>query len=66
MRTDEAVSHFGSVIKLAKILGVHRSAVYQWGERVPKGRAFELQILTGGTLRANGPAEARQRKRTAA
>lgn len=52
MRTDQAISHFGSARKLAKVLGISRQAIGQWGERVPRGRAYELQILTGGALQA--------------
>lgn len=35
----------GSVIKLAKRLGISRQAVHRWGEFVPKGRAYEISFL---------------------
>jgi len=54
MRTKQAIKYFKSVPALADALGITRQAVSQWGEFVPRGKAFELQILTGGGLRV-GP-----------
>lgn len=65
MRTQDAVAHFGSVIKLAEALGIHRSAVYQWQDTVPIGRAYQIEVLTRGALRANGSADARAIQRRA-
>jgi transcriptional repressor of cell division inhibition gene dicB len=50
MRTRDAARHFGSVQNLAQALKVTHQAVYAWGEIVPKGRAYELQAMTGGAL----------------
>jgi hypothetical protein len=36
---------------LAYALGLTRSALYQW-KKIPQGRAFEIQILTGGKFKA--------------
>ncbi len=52
IRKDEAIKHFGGVTKLAKALDVSRSAVNQWGEFVPDGRAYQLELITGGELKA--------------
>lgn len=51
MFTDEAVRHFGTKTQVAKALGLGKQAVSEWGEIVPKGRAYELQAITGGLLR---------------
>jgi len=51
MRTDEAIKHFGGVRELARVLETSTQAIYKWGKRVPRGRAFELQVITGGKLR---------------
>lgn len=52
MKTEEAVKHFGSKANLARALGIKRQAVVQWGEYVPLGRAYQIQVLTGGKLKA--------------
>lgn len=52
MRVSDAVKHFGTQQKVAEALGITKAAVSGWGELVPKGRAYELQILTGGALDA--------------
>ena len=53
MKTSDAIKHFGSVIKLAEALQITRHAVYLWGDNVPCGRAFQIQVLTNGALVAN-------------
>ncbi len=30
-------------------------AMAQWGEEVPPGRAYQIQVLSGGQLKADGP-----------
>lgn len=52
MRTKDVVDHFGSVQKVADVLGIFRSAIYQWGEDVPPRRALEIEKLTRGKLKA--------------
>lgn len=52
MRTSAAIKHFGSPAKLAEALGITVQAIYQWGETVPKGREFEIHVLTDGALKA--------------
>lgn len=52
MKTIEAVKYFGSKAKIAEVLGIDRSAVTLWGEFVPKGRQYELQVLTKNKLKA--------------
>ena len=52
MTTKEAINHFGGVCKTATALKCSHSAVSRWKDNPPKGRQFEIQILTGGTLKA--------------
>lgn len=54
MKTADAIRHFGNVAKLADALGITPQAVYDWGEFLPRGRAFELQVLTEGALKVDG------------
>jgi DNA-binding transcriptional regulator YdaS (Cro superfamily) len=41
----EAIRHFGSQQAVADALGLHKSAVSQWGEEVPQLRAFQLKEI---------------------
>ena len=52
MRTSNAVEHFGSVRALAEVLNVSPQAIYDWGEEVPELRAYQLEVLTNGALKA--------------
>ena len=52
MKVSDALTHFGTKANLAKALGIDRSAVTLWGEVIPKGRQYELQVLTKGKLKA--------------
>jgi DNA-binding transcriptional regulator YdaS (Cro superfamily) len=42
MTVEAAIKVFGSRRKLADALGVSTQATYQWGEYVPKLRAYEI------------------------
>lgn len=53
MKKSDAVTYFGGVAALAKKLGVTTQAVSRWGSQVPPRRAYEIQEITGGALRAN-------------
>ena len=55
MNTTDAIRHFGTVAALAEALGIKRQAVYQWGDRVPEQRAYQLQVITAGALRVRQP-----------
>jgi hypothetical protein len=46
MRTEDAIKYFdNSVRALAEALGITREAVYQWGDTVPRLRAYEIRDL---------------------
>lgn len=53
MKKQNAIKHFGGVSKLAAALGILHSAVSQWGENVPVRRAFEIERITNGELKAD-------------
>ena len=59
VKTQSAIDHFGSVAKLAAALGISRTAIYLWKDDVPQGRAFQLQLMTGGALQVDAAAAAR-------
>lgn len=50
MLKQDAIDFFGNKSSLAQAAGVRRSAVSQWGDVVPEGRAVRLQIASGGVL----------------
>ncbi|WP_335918325.1 Cro/CI family transcriptional regulator [Shewanella algae] len=57
MKTKAAIEYFGGKrggrTKLAKALGISPSSVSQWAEDVPQLRAFQLERLTNGELKAD-------------
>lgn len=51
MLKAQVVAHFDdSPIAVARALGITRSAVNQWGDRVPLDKALRLQAITNGVL----------------
>ena len=53
MKTQEAIDYFGGLRKLAQALDVWPQVIYQWGETPPMGRQYELEVKTGGKLKAD-------------
>lgn len=53
MKTQEAIEHFGGLRKLAEALDVWPQVIYQWGDTPPMGRQYELEVKTGGKLKAD-------------
>jgi len=53
MRKTDVVQYFRTQRAVAKALGITEQAVSAWPEIVPRGRQFELQVLTGGRLQAS-------------
>lgn len=53
MKKADAISHFGTTVKLASALGIAQSAVSQWGDEIPKLRAYEIERITNGALKAD-------------
>lgn len=50
MFKSDVINFYGTKAKVAKAAGVDPSAVSQWGELVPEGRAMRLQEASGGEL----------------
>lgn len=63
MRKSDVIAHFGTVRKTADALNVTYQCVAQWGEIVPEGVAYKLQVMTGGKLRAEPKHYEQGRKR---
>jgi len=45
MDTQQAIEKAGSALALAKLLGITRQAISQWGDKVPQARLWQLKAL---------------------
>lgn len=52
MKTEEAVNYFGGKKELGKALGIWPQVIYNWGEYPPMPRQYEIEVKTGGKLKA--------------
>ncbi len=52
MTTKEAIDYYGSIKKLADVLGIWPHVIYRWGDYPPNGRQYELEVKTNGALKA--------------
>ena len=52
MTTKEAIDHFGGIRQLAEALDVWPHGIYRWGDYPPKQRQYEIQVKSGGELKA--------------
>jgi len=55
MTPQQVINHFGGTVKkTAESLDVSQMAIYKWlkAGKVPKNRQYELQVRTGGILKA--------------
>ncbi|MFM4795943.1 Cro/CI family transcriptional regulator [Aeromonas caviae] len=62
MRKHDAITHFGGVTATAKALGISHAAVVKWGDTIPQGRAYQIEVLTGGELKADPAAPSGQQR----
>lgn len=53
MNKSDVLSYFGGVAATAKALGISHVAVSKWGDTIPQGRAYQIEVVTGGKLKAN-------------
>lgn len=53
MLKENVIAHFGTLTAVAEALNIRLASVSEWGEIIPKGRAYELQIITGGALQVD-------------
>ena len=52
MKKNDVITHFGTMTKAAEVLGLTKSAVSQWPDEIPQRRAYEIERLTNGKLKA--------------
>lgn len=52
MKTKDAIDHFGGVKPLAEALGIWPHVIYRWGDTPPMARQYEIEVKTGGKLKA--------------
>jgi hypothetical protein len=45
MTKDQAIELAGTSMALAKMLGIQRQAVSQWGDEIPQARLWQLKVL---------------------
>lgn len=61
MQKNDVLAFFGSITATAKAIGVSHAAVSKWDSTIPKGRAYQIEVLTGGKLKADQPSSAQGR-----
>lgn len=62
MKKQDALDHFGGVVGLAKALGCKPQAISQWGNTIPQGRAYQIEVVTGGALKVDPATAAGQQR----
>lgn len=53
MHKKTVIDYYGGPSAVAKALGITPASVSMWPDLIPKGRAYELERLTNGELKAN-------------
>lgn len=53
MTYEQAIAHYGTQVNLAAALGIKQPAVSQWGRVIPPSYQYQLEVITGGKLRAD-------------
>lgn len=58
MTPQQVLDHYGSQAEIARVLGCRQSSVFEWFDKgeVPDGRQYQIEIATGGVLKADKPA----------
>lgn len=52
MKVKKVAAFFGGKKKLADALGIYPSAVTQWGDVIPLGRQYQIEVITEGKFKA--------------
>lgn len=52
MKKADVVAHFGNQTKVANALGISHVAVSKWGDDIPLLRAYQIERITNGALKA--------------
>ncbi len=54
MTYEQALAKFGGTqTSLAQALGIKQPAVSAWGKTIPQRYQYQLEVMTGGELRAD-------------
>ena len=53
VKKADVINYFGSAAELARKLNISEAAISQWGESIPQVRAYQIEVLTGGKLKAD-------------
>jgi len=53
MKTEDAIKYFGSKAEIARVLGVGRSAISTWGDKIPPRWACQIHLITKGKVKAS-------------
>lgn len=59
---EEMFAYFGSKNKLAKKLNVTPAAIARWKDSIPRGRAYQIEVMTQGLFKASDLAPERKSK----
>lgn len=52
MTKEQAIEYFGSVTALARALLISYQAVHGWRDSIPALRQLQIEMITGGNLKA--------------
>lgn len=55
MKTKDVLEFFGGARQTAEALGLSASAVYLWGEEVPRTRQAHIELVSKGRLKKDKP-----------
>jgi len=56
MTYQDAVSYFQTASRMARALGVSTPSVMEWKAGIPEVRQYQIELATGGQLKADLPA----------
>lgn len=62
VKKADVINYFGSAAELARKLNISEAAVSQWGDTIPQGRAYQIEVVTGGALKADPAAPSGQQR----
>lgn len=53
MHKSDVYQHFGGCAGVARALEITTASVASWGEVIPQGRAYQVEVITGGALKVD-------------
>jgi hypothetical protein len=59
MTPQQVLDYYGTQAEIARVLGCKQPSVAEWFDKneVPEGRQYQLEIASGGKLKADKPAD---------